>query len=395
MEPLAVAFLLTLGLLFGSFLNVVIHRLPRAETTTSTWWVGYRCLVDPPRSRCPNCGHELRWYENIPLVSWLALRGRCSGCGTRISARYPMVELLTGLLFVACFVRFGLSWPLVPALVMMVLVVPLVFIDAEHWILPFELTLPGIALGIGLSVPLGVDAVRAALIGAVGGFLGFRALEFIGWWLFRKEALGAGDKYLLALLGAFLGWRALVGVLFLSSVQGAVFGVLSLALRGRAGPETMPPERMAEPAPVAPSGEPLSPAPSAPDAPPGAPVSAPNPSSTEAAEATAGSPPASDADDEVFTFTPDFLRPDVSLPRRLALLPWTLFFQPIPDDPAPSDDDEGAQPEWTPGVTSLPFGPWIGLAGIEVLLLTPWLHATFAGTPFGMTMELLFGAPTG
>lgn len=378
MEPLAVAFLLTLGLLFGSFLNVVIHRLPRADTKTSTWWVGYGSLVDPPRSRCPKCGHEIRWYENIPLVSWLALRGRCSGCGTRISARYPMVELLTGLLFVACLVRFGLTWPLVPALVMMVLVVPLVFIDAEHWILPFELTLPGIALGIGLSVPLGLDAVRASVIGAAAGFLAFRALEFIGWWLFRKEALGAGDKYLLALLGAFLGWRALVGVLFLSSVQGAVFGVLSLALRGRAGPDGPPP---LQPTPGPPPGQTSTPATT--------PSSGPEPT-----------PPVAETpavEDEVFTFTPDFLRPGVSPLRRVALLPWTLLLQPIPDDPEPAAEGTEApdEPEWTPGVTSLPFGPWIGLAGIEVLLLTPWLHATFAGTPFGMTMELLLGAPSG
>jgi leader peptidase (prepilin peptidase)/N-methyltransferase len=364
-ESLFVVFLFVLGLLFGSFLNVVIHRLPRAESETSTWWVGYSSLSNPPRSRCPHCQHEIRWYENIPVFSWLALRGKCSACKAPISPRYVLVELMTGLLFVACFVRFGWTYPLLPALVMMVLVVPLVFIDAEHWILPFELTLPGIALGIALSAPLGWEVTRNALVGATGGFLAFRAMEFFGWLLFRKEALGAGDKYLLALLGAFLGWRPLFAVLFLSSIQGAVFGALNLALRGRAGPE----------APT--EGTPATPPPDGTTPPTDAPADA------------------EEGEEEVFTFTPDFLKPGVSLLRRLVLVPWTLLFQPIPDDP-PTPEGEAAEDDvddWTPGVTSLPFGPWIGLAGLEVLLLTPWLHATFAGTAFSATLRLLFGQP--
>ncbi|MBL8920406.1 MAG: prepilin peptidase [Myxococcaceae bacterium] len=359
-ESLLVVFLFVLGLLFGSFLNVVIHRLPRAESETSTWWVGYSSLVNPRRSQCPHCQHAIRWYENVPLVSWLALRGKCSACKAPISPRYVLVELMTGLLFVACFVRFGVTYPLLPALVMMVLVVPLVFIDAEHWILPFELTLPGITLGLALSVPLGWDVTRSALLGAAGGFLTFRAMEFFGWLLFRKEALGAGDKYLLALLGAFLGWRPLFAVLFLSSIQGAVVGAVSLALRGRAGPQAPVAEDTPAPAVAAP----------------------PEPQAEEL--------------EEVFTFTPDVLKPGVPLLRRVLLLPWTLLFQPIPDDPPTPEGADGQEEdveEWTPGVTSLPFGPWIGLAGIEVLLLTPWLHATFAGTPFSTTLSLLFGQP--
>ncbi|MBL8937193.1 MAG: prepilin peptidase [Archangium sp.] len=369
LESLSAAFLFGLGLLFGSFLNVVIHRLPRAESETSTWWVGYSSLWTPPRSACPHCGHAIRWYENIPVFSWLALRGRCAGCKAPISARYVLVELMTGLLFAACFVRFGLTYPLLPALVMMVLVVPLVFIDAEHWILPFELTLPGIVLGISLSVPMGWETIANSLIGAGAAFLAFRLMEYFGWLLFRKEALGAGDKYLLALLGAFLGWRPLFAVLFLSSLQGAVFGGLNLLLRGRAGPEREP-EKTELPAP-------------------------PTAEQTPPADPTA--PSVEEEEEEVFTFTPDFLKPGLSVARRLVLLPWTMLFQPIPDDPVVDETAEGdaaEEVEWTPGVTSLPFGPWIGLAGIEVLLLTPWLHATFAGTPFGMTLKLLFGPPS-
>ena len=359
-ESLYPAFLFALGLLFGSFLNVVIHRIPRAESETSTWWVGYGSLLNPRRSQCPHCGHAITWYENIPVVSWLALRGKCSACKAPISPRYVLVELMTGLLFLACFVRFGWAYSLLPALVMVVLVVPLVFIDAEHWILPFELTLPGIAMGLALTIPLGWDATRNALIGAAAGFIGFRLMEYLGWLLFRKEALGAGDKYLLALLGAFIGWRPLFGVLFLSSLQGVIFGGLNLLLRGRAGPE-VPGEKDEPTEPRAGEGA----------------------TTTDAV-----------GEEEVFAFTPDFLEPGLSVLRRLVLLPWTLLFQPIPDDPLPVEgettDDEGD--EWVPGATSLPFGPWIGLAGLEVLLLTPWLHATFAGTPFGMTMKLIFGS---
>lgn len=401
LESLYAAFLFGLGLLFGSFLNVVIHRLPRAESETSTWWVGYSSLWTPPRSACPHCGHEILWYENIPVFSWLALRGKCSGCKAPISPRYVLVELMTGLLFAACLVRFGWTYPLLPALVMMVLVVPLVFIDAEHWILPFELTLPGIVLGISLSVPMGWEAVANAAIGAGAAFVAFRVMEYFGWLLFRKEALGAGDKFLLAMLGAFLGWRPLFAVLFLSSLQGAVFGGLNLLLRGRAGPErgdqTKPEGQPAtsQPEPAVATGH---------GANATAPVEAPSaPSEPTASTTTPETGPAVDstaADDaeEVFTFTPDFLKPGLSVARRLVLIPWTLLLQPIPDDPVidePAEGEEAAEAvEWTPGVTSLPFGPWIGLAGIEVMLLTPWLHATFAGTPFGMTLRLLFGPPS-
>ncbi|MCA2979949.1 MAG: prepilin peptidase, partial [Myxococcaceae bacterium] len=242
MASLQVGFLFVLGLLFGSFLNVVIHRLPLAESETSTWWVGYGSLLNPRRSHCPKCGHAIAWYENVPVLSWLALRGRCSGCRAPISPRYALVELLTGLLFVACSVRFGWTPALLSACALVVVVVPLVFIDAEHWILPFELTLPGIALGVALAVPLGLDAVGASALGAVAAFVGFRAMEFFGFFLFRKEALGAGDKFLLAVLGAFLGWRPLFGVVFLSSLQGALFGLVSLGLRGRASSDGPRPE---------------------------------------------------------------------------------------------------------------------------------------------------------
>ncbi len=312
--PLMAVWLFLLGLCVGSFLNVVIARVPYDES------------IVRPRSRCPKCGHQLSWYENIPLLSWALLRGRCRGCKAPISARYPMVELLTGLLFLACLRRFGWTYPLVPALLLVTLLVPLTFIDLEHWILPSALTYPGIVAGLVLAVPLGAERVRDAAIGAAVGFLSFRLMEYLGWKLFKKEALGGGDKFLLALLGGFLTWKSLLGIIFFSSLQGAVVGMAMLALTGRAGPRN---------------------------------------EQEEAAQA----PEAEEPEPEL-TMTWDFTRPGLPLWKRLVLVPWCLLVQPIPDEPK---DEEGEEVDWVPGATNLPFGPWLALAGLEVMLLGPWL----------------------
>lgn len=216
--------LFVLGLLIGSFLNVVIARVPEGLSVVS------------PRSRCPKCGHEITWYENIPVVSWVALRAKCSGCKALISWRYPAIELLTAGLFLLSGWRFGLTYELVLALVLVTLLIPLTFIDLDHWILPFALTVPGIALGLVSSLPVGWSRLMDSVIGAGLGFVVFLALEIIGEKIFKKEALGGGDKYLLALIGAFLTWRPLMGVIFLASLQGGVIGSLLLLVRGRAGP---------------------------------------------------------------------------------------------------------------------------------------------------------------
>nr|WP_217918799.1 A24 family peptidase [Myxococcus sp. AM010] len=303
-------FLFVLGLCVGSFLNVVIARVPLDQS------------IVRPGSRCPKCGHVLAWYENIPLLSWLALRARCRGCRTPISVRYPLVELLTGLLYFACLRRFGWTYELVPALVLVSFLVPLAFIDLDHWILPLSMTVSGMLAGLILAIPLGTEAFRDALIGATVGFLTFRMMEYIGWKVFQREALGAGDKYLVALLGAFLTWRALLGVLLFASMQGAVVGILMLLLTGRAGPR-------AEDAPEEPEGEP-------------APL----------------------------TMTWEFTQPGLPLWKRLLLVPLCLLVQPIPDAPL---DEEGQEEDWVPERTSIPFGPWLALAGLELLLLGPWL----------------------
>lgn len=235
--PWQAGFAFGFGLLVGSFLNVVIARVPAGES------------IIRPGSRCPHCGHALTWFENVPVVSWIFLRARCRACRAPISLRYPAVELLTGVLFLSCWLRFGASWNLLRGMLLVGFLVPLTFIDLDHWILPFELTLPGVAVGILSSALLGWDALRNAALGAAAGFFLFWGLEGLVRWLLGKEGLGAGDKWLVALLGAFLGWQLLFGIVLLSNVQGAVVGSLLLLFRGRAGPAlALPPGRPPLPA---------------------------------------------------------------------------------------------------------------------------------------------------
>jgi leader peptidase (prepilin peptidase) / N-methyltransferase len=350
------------GLLVGSFLNVVIARVPEGKS------------IVRPGSHCPRCGHALSWYENVPLLSWAVLRGRCRNCRAPISIRYPAVELTTGLLFLAAGWIFGPGWPLLRVLLLIGFLVPLALIDLEHWVVPVEMTLLGTAAGLLSAIPLGLPVLEECAIGAAAGFLAFWAFEpasllvvkilrrlswyvrlaafrltrshpsldaalrlvggalvggGAGWlleWMLEEaylvtaspwlriaglllglgagllgllrarramgeappertpdpeEAFGAGDKWLLLLVGAFLGWRPLLGVLLLSSVQGAVGGITLLLLHGRAASEGPPP----------------------------------------------GSPATEDG--------------------------------------------------WAPERTALPYGPWIALAAVELALLGPWLAETF------------------
>lgn len=309
------------GLVFGSFLNVVIARLPQGES------------IVRPRSRCPRCGHSLAWYDNVPVFSWLVLRGRCRSCAQPISVRYPLIELLTGLLFLGCQRRFGWTPELVAALVFVLVLVPLSFIDLEHWILPRELTWPGIAAGVVLSLPMGLTRVRDSVLGALTGFFVFWAMEWLGEKIFKKEALGAGDKDLLALIGAFLTWKPLLGVIFLSSLQGAVVGSVMLLLHGRAGPAPVPPSEP-EPEAVPPS----EPAPVAPE----------------------GGEPA-----------PALLQPT---PVEAGAQPEPVESEAVARD-GEGEGDEEEEDDWVPGPTNIPFGPWLSVAALEVMLLGPWLAA--------------------
>jgi leader peptidase (prepilin peptidase)/N-methyltransferase len=198
------------GLLFGSFSNVCVHRIP------------LRISIVSPRSRCPVCEHEIAWYDNIPLVSWLVLRGECRNCSTPISIRYPLLELLMGLSWAGLAWKFGWSPVLVQALVMVSLLWILTLIDLETGLLPDILTFPGIAAGLLFSFWAGY--FQDAIIGVVVGYGAFWLVARLFLLFTGREGMGYGDFKLLAMLGAFMGWQALPFVIFASSLVGAVVG---------------------------------------------------------------------------------------------------------------------------------------------------------------------------
>ena len=213
-----IAILVLLGLAVGSFLNVCIHRLPLGQSLNS------------PPSRCPNCDYRLRWFDNIPVVSYVMLAGRCRKCRTRISIRYPIVELVTMGLFLLHGAVFGWTALLIPRLVFACALVVLFAIDLEHHLLPNVITLPGIVVGLIASavLPPGlVDAVIGVLVG--GG-----VLWLIGEAYFRfsgHEGMGGGDVKMLAMIGAFLGWKLVLVTLVFSSVAGSIIGLFVIAIR--------------------------------------------------------------------------------------------------------------------------------------------------------------------
>ncbi|HEY3460567.1 MAG TPA: A24 family peptidase [Casimicrobiaceae bacterium] len=241
----AAAIALVVGLCVGSFLNVVVHRLPkmmerawraecaelRGEAVPDETPARYNLAV--PRSACPECGHKITAIENIPIVSYVALRGACAGCRKPISARYPLVEALGGLLAACAIWRFGVSWQGGAACVLLWTLIALTFIDFDTQFLPDNLTLPLLWGGLlanlfGLFVPL-----RDAVIGAIAGYLAL----WVVYWLFRlirgKEGMGYGDFKLLAALGAWLGWQMLPLIVLLSSVVGAFIGISLIVFKGR------------------------------------------------------------------------------------------------------------------------------------------------------------------
>lgn len=228
------------GLLVGSFLNVVIHRVPKMME--AGWRREARELLDQPaeeepvfnlvvpRSRCPHCGHGIRWHENIPVLSWLALKGRCSQCGTAISKRYPIIELLTALVAGLCAWRFGYGIWLPFTLYASFTLLALAVIDLDTTLLPDDLTYPLLWVGL-LAALLGVAPVTLAdaVVGAMAGYLSLWSLYWVFKLLTGKEGMGYGDFKLLAALGAWLGWQYLPLVILLSSVVGLVFALTMMA----------------------------------------------------------------------------------------------------------------------------------------------------------------------
>lgn len=207
----AIAFIF--GAVVGSFLNVCICRMPKAES-----------VVSPP-SHCPRCNYQIRWYDNIPLVSYLLLGGKCRGCRARISLQYPLVELLNGLLTLALFLRLGPSLTFGALFLFCSALVVITFIDIEHQIIPDEISLSGIVIGFAFSFFLPWQTWLNSLLGILLGGGSLLLVAYCYHWLTGKEGMGGGDIKLLAMMGAFLGWKSIPFIIFASSLVGSVFGV--------------------------------------------------------------------------------------------------------------------------------------------------------------------------
>src|SRR3954469_3316633 len=239
-----IAVALVLGLCVGSFLNVVIYRLPKmmergwraecAELAGQPAPAESPLNLFAPRSHCPSCGHGITWLENVPLLSWAFLRGRCSKCAAHISARYPLVELIAGIGAAYCAWRFGPTGAALGATLFVWFTIALAFIDQETGLLPDDLTLPLLWVGLLVNIGGAFVPLRDAVVGAVAGYL---ALWLVYWGyklLTGKEGMGYGDFKMNAAVGAFLGWKMLPLVILLSSFVGLIFGALQMfAARGR------------------------------------------------------------------------------------------------------------------------------------------------------------------
>ena len=234
-----------LGLCIGSFLNVVIHRLPKimeqewqaqcADLRGESASTAAQLSLSQPRSRCPACGHQITALENIPVLSYLLLKGKCTGCGTAISLRYPLIEIFTGLLSAYTAWHFGATIQTAGALLLIWSLIALAVIDFDTQLLPDTITLPLLWLGLGFNLVTTYVDLPSAVIGAMAGYLSLWTV----FWLFKfatgKEGMGYGDFKLLAALGAWLGWTMLPTIVLLSSVVGALLGITLIIVtrRGR------------------------------------------------------------------------------------------------------------------------------------------------------------------
>jgi leader peptidase (prepilin peptidase)/N-methyltransferase len=249
---LGLACTLVLGLLVGSFLNVVIYRLPKMMErdwqqqcrdfltndgdiatlpTSDSKQEPFNLMV--PVSRCPHCGHKIKPWENIPIVSYLCLRGKCSNCKANISVRYPIIELVTGLLSAAVIYYVGINWNGLAALVFTWSLIALTIIDFDTYLLPDDITLPLLWLGLIANSFGAFTDLPSALWGAITGYLALWSVYKLFKLLTGKEGMGYGDFKLLAALGAWMGWQMLPQIILLSSLVGAVIGISMIVIRGR------------------------------------------------------------------------------------------------------------------------------------------------------------------
>lgn len=235
-EPVAIFVAAIFGAIIGSFLNVVIYRLPlmMGERRKGSF------NLSSPRSHCRRCGHAIKPVENIPLISYVALKGRCSNCHEPISLRYPLVELLTAAAAVGLAWRFGTGWEFWAAFIFVSFAICIAFIDLDHLLIPNALTYPLIAIGLAVNTLQVFTPFLDALIGAV---IGFASLWMLYWGIklvTGKEAMGFGDFKLFAAMGGWLGWQMLPLVLFIACAVGSVIG-LSLRVSGKVGPGVLVP----------------------------------------------------------------------------------------------------------------------------------------------------------
>ncbi|MEQ8273392.1 MAG: prepilin peptidase [Deltaproteobacteria bacterium] len=305
------AIVLVFGLLVGSFLNVVIARLPYGES------------VVHPRSRCPKCETLIAAWWNIPVISWIVLRGKCATCKAPIDARYPAVELLTGVLFLACYQRYGLSLALLTSLLLTGNLVAITFIDIDLFEIPDEIVLPGIFFGMILR-PLAFDVpYYSGLLGAVVGGASLLSIRFFYYLIRGREGLGLGDPKLFAMIGAFSGVTALIPVLLIASISGSVVGiVVHLFDRGPENEEEAKREEEALP--------------------------------------------------------PEEIPPDGFFARFGWSLRMTFFPPPLPFEGFEDEDSE--EPGWDPPRGAIPFGPFLALGAFANLLFGP----TFQRILFGV-----------
>ena len=218
-DPVLLAIVFIFAIAFGSFINVLIYRLPRKISLVS------------PGSHCPKCDSPIRYSDNIPLLSFILLRGKCRNCGAKISFRYPLIELLAGLLAVISFYHFGPTIKAAETAFLSLVFIPIFFIDLDFRIIPDFFTLPGIVIGVAVSLlPEAFIGWKESIIGLIVGGGLFFVVGTIGEFIFKKEAMGFGDVKFAAMLGAFLGWKILLLILILGSFLGSVVGVALIIL---------------------------------------------------------------------------------------------------------------------------------------------------------------------
>lgn len=216
MDVITLVLVIMIGLALGSFANVCIYRIPQRKS------------ILLPSSFCPACGTRIRFYDNIPLASYLILRGKCRDCKAKISLQYPLVEFLTAALLALAYLRFGLTWDFAARGILIMIMILTFFIDLKHRIIPDALTFPGVVLGFLLSFAVTSPSVLNSLLGIVVGGGMFYLAALLGELIFKKESMGGGDIKLAMVLGAFLGWQNILLILLLSAFLGSLIGGAAL-----------------------------------------------------------------------------------------------------------------------------------------------------------------------